>query len=170
MWCSLFDHHAQNCFLLSSGFPETKPALRAHRARQRRDWLFRKLAGIPAAPAHEPLSFPALETPPQSPLSAEDYQSRVQKIIDYIYAGDIFQANLAHRFTAKLNAQDNAFAFYKRLRHVSAAPFAGFSSSVIGRWLLPRQNGFYLVIRKWLKRVRLKAPVRARKTRKRIKH
>ncbi len=129
-----FDHHAQNCFLLSSGFPETKAALRAHRARQRRDWLCEKLAGIPAAPAHEPLSFPTLETPPQSPLSAEDYQSRVQKIIDYIYAGDIFQANLAHRFTAKLNAQDSAFAFYKRLRHVSAAPFAGFFQ--LGDWAL----------------------------------
>jgi para-aminobenzoate synthetase component 1 len=43
---------------------------------------------------------------------------------DYIYAGDIFQANLSQRFEAPFS--ENPWAFYRRLRTRNAAPFAAF--------------------------------------------
>ncbi len=48
------------------------------------------------------------------------------RVIDYIHAGDIFQANLSQRFRAALPAGANPYAMYRRLRTVNAAPFAAF--------------------------------------------
>ncbi len=56
----------------------------------------------------------------------KSYESAVQKIIDYIYAGDIFQANLSQRFTADLPPGFDPFAHYLVLRAVNAAPFASY--------------------------------------------
>lgn len=131
-----FDHDAQRCFLFSTGFPETDIAARSHRAVMRLEDMKRNLYGVSGGDGgmqsvHAP---PPLTRMPTSPLSAAEYQNRVQKVIDYILAGDIFQANLSHRFEAELSPQDTAFAFYKRLRQVSAAPFAAFFQ--LGDWAL----------------------------------
>jgi anthranilate/para-aminobenzoate synthase component I len=49
----------------------------------------------------------------------------VRRAQAYIAAGDIYQVNLAHRFTARwTGALDQALAFYGRLREVSPAPYA----------------------------------------------
>ncbi|MCB9990932.1 MAG: aminodeoxychorismate synthase component I [Rhodospirillales bacterium] len=58
--------------------------------------------------------------------SKDEYERAVQRVIDYIYAGDIFQANLSQRFEATLPAGFDAYSHYKTLRRVNAAPFAGF--------------------------------------------
>ena len=59
-------------------------------------------------------------------VSKEEYRSRIQKVIDYIQAGDIFQANLSQRFTADLTETFDPFLHYTHLRQVNGAPFAGF--------------------------------------------
>lgn len=59
-------------------------------------------------------------------VSREEYSSRIQKVIDYITAGDIFQANLSQRFTAKITDTFDAFKHYTYLRQVNASPFAAF--------------------------------------------
>jgi para-aminobenzoate synthetase component I len=61
-----------------------------------------------------------------SNFSRTDYEAAVGRVIDYIHAGDIFQANLSQRFRAALPAGANPYAMYRRLRAVNAAPFAGF--------------------------------------------
>jgi para-aminobenzoate synthetase component 1 len=43
---------------------------------------------------------------------------------DYIFAGDIFQANLSQRFDAPM--RESSWALYTRLRSRNAAPFAAF--------------------------------------------
>ncbi|HEY3901209.1 MAG TPA: aminodeoxychorismate synthase component I [Chthoniobacter sp.] len=48
----------------------------------------------------------------------------VRRAQEYIAAGDIYQVNLAHRFSARWNG--DAFAFYEALRHYSPAPYAAF--------------------------------------------
>lgn len=53
------------------------------------------------------------------------YESIIQKTIDYIYAGDIFQANITRRFYAKLE-NINVFDLYSRLRVINPAPFSCF--------------------------------------------
>ncbi len=62
----------------------------------------------------------------QSTISKTDYQSRVQKVIDYIHAGDIFQANLSQRFEADLPEGFDPFAHYLGLRERNPAPFGGY--------------------------------------------
>lgn len=60
------------------------------------------------------------------------YRARVHKCHEYIAAGDIYQANLSHRFTldvrgaAEQPASDGyAAELYRRLRRVNPSPFAG---------------------------------------------
>ncbi len=59
-----------------------------------------------------------------SNLSREDYLSAVGKSIEYIYAGDIFQVNIAQRLLLK--ADGSSVELYKRLRHCNPAPFGGY--------------------------------------------
>jgi para-aminobenzoate synthetase component 1 len=59
-----------------------------------------------------------------SNFSEKDYLRAVQKAIDYIYAGDIFQVNIAQRLLYP--ARDDAVALYLRLRERNPAPFAGY--------------------------------------------
>lgn len=59
-------------------------------------------------------------------VKPEQYKKAVQKVIDYIRAGDIFQANLSQRFEAPLPEGFNAFEHYKILRKINPAPFAAY--------------------------------------------
>lgn len=59
-------------------------------------------------------------------VNAPEYQARVQKVIDYIKAGDIFQANLSQRFEAELPDNFSPLAHYLRLREANPAPFGGY--------------------------------------------
>ena len=48
----------------------------------------------------------------------------MQRAIDYIYAGDVFQVNLSQRLVAA--ARDDPISLYMRLRRCNAAPFAAY--------------------------------------------
>lgn len=56
----------------------------------------------------------------------EGYIGQVQRVIDYIYAGDIFQANLSQRFDAKLPQNFDPFIHYMHMREINPAPFSTF--------------------------------------------
>ncbi|MEO7317862.1 MAG: anthranilate synthase component I family protein [Chthoniobacteraceae bacterium] len=60
-------------------------------------------------------------------LDCDDFCGMVSRALEYIAAGDIYQVNLAHRFTASWHG--DAFAFYQALRHYSPAPHAAFLQS-----------------------------------------
>lgn len=60
----------------------------------------------------------------QANFTADAYKAQVQKVIDYIYAGDVFQANLSQMFDAALPEGFNSFKHYTTLREVNPAPFA----------------------------------------------
>ena len=59
------------------------------------------------------------------------YMERVQRCQDYIAAGDIYQANLSHRFSVPHNQADRQdqlhadLAIYGRLRKMNPSPFSG---------------------------------------------
>lgn len=57
-------------------------------------------------------------------FTKHQYATILQRTIDYIKDGDIFQANIAQRFDAKLPETFSPFAHYLRLREENAAPFA----------------------------------------------
>jgi anthranilate/para-aminobenzoate synthase component I len=58
-------------------------------------------------------------------MSRDAYCDMVERAKAYIAAGDIFQANLAQRFTATHHGSDG-LDVYRRLRAINPAPFAAF--------------------------------------------
>jgi len=54
------------------------------------------------------------------------FEAMVGACVDYIRAGDIFQANITHRFLADLPPGLDAFTLYRRLRRLTPSPFAAF--------------------------------------------
>jgi para-aminobenzoate synthetase component 1 len=60
----------------------------------------------------------------RSSFTHADYLTAVQRVRDYIYAGDIFQANFSQRFEAPM--KEDPWTLYQRLRTRNAAPFAAF--------------------------------------------
>jgi len=71
---------------------------------------------------------PAQAPPPsigrfEASMSQDDYQSGVQRIHEYIAAGDIYQVNLTQRFSAKVTG-GSLFPLYEQLRKSTPAPLA----------------------------------------------
>lgn len=59
-----------------------------------------------------------------SSFSKQQYLAAVEKAIEYIHSGDIFQVNLAQRLLLK--AHCTAVELYQRLRQCNPAPFGGY--------------------------------------------
>lgn len=66
-----------------------------------------------------------------SNFTREEYLRAVQRVKEYIYAGDIYQANLSQRFQTPL--RDHPWILYRRLRRQNAAPFAAYFNAVEGQ-------------------------------------
>ena len=121
-----FDCLNRRAFIVSTGLPETSATSRAVRAEARAAKWRARFALNPALP---PLHWPSKAAPEnviRATTTRETYKALVARTVDYIYAGDIFQANLSQRFEADLQNGDDAFTLYRRLREISPAPFAGF--------------------------------------------
>jgi para-aminobenzoate synthetase component I len=59
-----------------------------------------------------------------SDFSRDEYLTAVERVIEYIHAGDIFQANLSQRLLARCDVAPTEL--YATLRNCNPAPFAGF--------------------------------------------
>lgn len=119
-----FDHVQHRTWILSSGYPEQESNNRNARAQARIQEMQDMLKTIP-----EDIPRPVYPETPQpltSNFSRDEYELAVQKVIDYIYDGDIFQANLTQRFVTQLASDDTPFALYQRLRKINPAPFAAY--------------------------------------------
>ena len=86
------------------------------------------LPSSPLATRHSsPVTLPQFAVPGMDGLtsnfSQDDYLRAVARVIEYIRAGDIFQANLTQRLLAP--AGEDTLDLYERLRRVNPAPFAG---------------------------------------------
>ncbi|MBE9515314.1 MAG: aminodeoxychorismate synthase component I, partial [Chloroflexi bacterium] len=60
----------------------------------------------------------------RSNFTREEYITAVNRVREYIAAGDVFQVNLSQRFEADLRIPP--YELYKRLRAVNPAPFASY--------------------------------------------
>jgi para-aminobenzoate synthetase component 1 len=118
-----WDHRDRRAFVLSSGWPEPDPAGRRKRAVARAEWLAEQLSGEDSdAQRLARHAAPAIE----SSFSRPDYERAVQRVIGYILAGDIFQANMTQRFRARMPEGLDPFALYRRLMAINPAPFAAY--------------------------------------------
>lgn len=117
-----FDHAQHTCFLISTGLPEAEGSAREQRAKAREAHILKRLQQA------QPL--PSIDWQPRSEWHAERpramVEQAIQRVIDYIHAGDIFQANLTQRMTAERPTGLDDFMLYRRLRSISPAPFAAF--------------------------------------------
>ena len=136
-----FDHHYDRAWLISQGLPEREPNARRRRAEERirqfQRWLTqsgrdqeqdaKRAAVVAKTIPREGLArqFAMIGTDGlTSNFSADGYRSAVERVIDYIYAGDAFQVNLAQRLLYP--ASDDSVSLYLRLRRRNAATFAGY--------------------------------------------
>lgn len=132
-----FDHVEHRAWILSHGIPESDPAARRQRASQRVDQFLAWLSGSGDGPSRRDSPsdrLSAKDFAPQFPtgvlpnltsnFSADAYRAAIQRAIDYIYAGDVFQVNLAQRLLYP--ALDDAVSLYLRLRRRNPATFAAY--------------------------------------------
>ncbi|MEX0704069.1 MAG: aminodeoxychorismate synthase component I [Planctomycetales bacterium] len=138
-WVIAWDHQRDRAWIVSHGFPETDPATRAERAQSRLRAVRARLAAKPAS------GWPALGSTDNgrrtadggqrtadipglpgltSDFSREEYLAAVARVIEYIRAGDVFQANLSQRLMHPL--RERPLDLYARLRRVNPAPMAGY--------------------------------------------
>lgn len=64
------------------------------------------------------------------------HMDAVRQAIDYIYAGDIFQANVTTRAVADVPPGLDPYMLYRRLRWASPAPFAAYAACGSGHTLI----------------------------------
>jgi para-aminobenzoate synthetase component 1 len=118
-----FDLAEGTATIISSGYPEKGLAARRTRAEARTEMFIDALARpLP----EEPAASPAKSLDWTSNFTPESYAAAIEKVRDYILAGDIYQANIAQQFNAPLPEGFDGFAFYQRLRAENPAPFAAF--------------------------------------------
>ncbi|HEU5260384.1 MAG TPA: aminodeoxychorismate synthase component I [Gemmatimonadales bacterium] len=139
-WVIAWDHAAQRAWVMSTGIPEEGTA-RSRRAARRLAFVKGRLAARrvggwgsnavttrpPAYPPTRP-SAPSYPVPDiagvRSTFTRAGYLEAVARVIEYVYAGDIFQANLSQRLQAPLAG--TPFELYRRLRQHNPAPFAAY--------------------------------------------
>ena len=119
-WTIAFDHAERRAFVMASGHPAPSERERLARADARIAEIRRHLA----EPAHLPKG--RVAAIPRPDLERAAYEAMVRRTIDYILAGDIYQANITQRFSATLAPEDDPFALYCALRRRNPAPFAAF--------------------------------------------
>ncbi|WP_439373281.1 aminodeoxychorismate synthase component I [Bradyrhizobium sp. DASA03120] len=115
-----YDHGEKRCWIVSTGWPEQDPARRAARARHQGNEFATLLASSNLVQNDAPGAF----GPWHSNFSRAGYIAAVQRVIDLIQAGDVFQGNIAQRFSARLPTSFDPVAFYCQLRSLNPAPFA----------------------------------------------
>jgi para-aminobenzoate synthetase component 1 len=117
-----FDHDSGACHVVSTGWPETDRAGRRARARNRADAFAARLK----RPAPPPSGLASAELAWRSNFTPQSYAEAVARTVEYIRAGDIFQANISQRFCTTLPSGFSPRAFYERLREVNPATFAAY--------------------------------------------
>ncbi|HEU4694405.1 MAG TPA: aminodeoxychorismate synthase component I [Vicinamibacterales bacterium] len=138
-WVIAWDHASSRAWLISTGMPETSEEARRTRAASRAALVKERIDATagpsdralapphprPVAPSYsvEPVWWPS-SFDLYSSFTRPAYLEAVARVREYIFAGDIFQANLSQRFEAPL--EESAWSFYTRLRARNAAPFAAF--------------------------------------------
>ncbi|NVJ92427.1 MAG: aminodeoxychorismate synthase component I [Methylocystaceae bacterium] len=100
---------------------------------KKRAWIFSLTSEERAHDLHNQLStettpspYRPIRTDWKSDFTQNSYEQTVQRVIDYIRAGDIFQANLTQRFTTEIPQDFDRFAFYQNLRRINPAPFSAY--------------------------------------------
>lgn len=115
----IFDHLKRKLFVVAPALDgDEADELRAQQTVERiYNRLRRPLPGVPGDRA-------GVKTEWRSNFTKEGYMEAVQKAVDYIHAGDIFQVVPSQRMSTELGI--DPFALYRALRMVNPSPYLGF--------------------------------------------
>ncbi len=122
-----FDNLEKRCYVISTGLPELDKMHRLRRAQVRLEEMEYRLSCRYRMQKPEDVGRGAeegRELVVRSNFTPDGYIQAVQKVRDYIAAGDVFQVNLSQRFEAKLTV--HPYELYRRLRGINPAPFASY--------------------------------------------
>lgn len=130
LWFAFFDvvlgidHHKDKALIFSSGFPEMSHRLRKRRADSRLKYFLNKLRGADGFDSFSSISdLTHRDYGLESNFTYRDYIKSVNKSLDYIVRGDIYQINLSQRFHTKTCLSGEQL--YRNLKKVFPVPFAG---------------------------------------------
>jgi para-aminobenzoate synthetase component 1 len=116
-----FDHLQQRCWIVSTGLPEVDREQRYHRAQERALNLVSRLKTC-----NRPQVKAIYADQLHSNFNQGPYCEAVQKVKDYVFAGDIFQANMSRRFEAWLPKDVSCFDLFVAICQMNPAPFAAY--------------------------------------------
>ena len=119
----VFDHILDKAWIISTGLGE-EGERSDERARAAAQFWREQLYAPGQEPAAGPPPGQAATTQVTSTMSRDNYCDGVRQIIDYIWRGDIYQANLTHRLAAKVGF--DGWTLFQRLATASPAPFSAF--------------------------------------------
>jgi para-aminobenzoate synthetase component I len=120
------DHSERRAWVISSGFPEMDRSRRHQLAVERLHHVLGRLTStIPEVARQTSGSAAVID----SNFTRPAYETAVHRVVDYIFAGDIFQANLSQRFRTAMPAGLSGIGLYRRLRSINPAPFAALIKS-----------------------------------------
>ena len=128
-WTVVIDHVERRAALTSlDSFPESEAeALRA-----------RLLAAVPRPPR----AF-SVDEPIASSLERRDYLPRARKVLEYIEAGDCYQAHLTREFRAPCSG--DPWTFYRHLHDTNPAPMGAYLEYPFGAVLSSSPERFLVV-------------------------
>ena len=125
------NHNSGQSWIISSGFPEKNESLRSKQAQKRAEEIQQILAKTVDAIKKEKKEdgqkpFPEIKW--SCSTNQKDYEKNIQKTVDYIHAGDIFQANISLFYEALLPMETPHFRLYEELKKKNPAPFSSYIS------------------------------------------
>ncbi|MDD5005000.1 MAG: aminodeoxychorismate synthase component I [Candidatus Omnitrophica bacterium] len=129
LWFAFFDiiiaidHYRDNLLIFSTGFPETSASSRRKRANSRLKDILYKLNDADEIDKISLGRTPCRNGGLESNLSHRNYLKTVNKSLDYITKGDIYQINLSQRFHTNTDLSDAEL--YANLKDVFPVPFGG---------------------------------------------
>lgn len=118
-----WDHREERAWIFSSGYPCQDALARAVRANTRLAW-----AGVLIAKA-KPRVITAKEKKLESvsvTFGRDEYMQAVERVKEYICAGDIFEVNISQRFSIQCSEEYDIFDLYCELYQINPAPFSAF--------------------------------------------
>lgn len=108
-----FDHHTGKAHLIIHA--DDKDA-----AQEQYEWILSRVQNhIPQTKTFNDLLW-------ESAKGDEEYKADIARVIEYIHAGDIFQANLSRRISADIPESFDSYTHYTHMRMVNPAPFGAF--------------------------------------------
>ncbi|HET6422684.1 MAG TPA: anthranilate synthase component I family protein, partial [Planctomycetaceae bacterium] len=133
----MWDHHRSKAWIIVQAWPTATAVTDADRhsaAQQRLQSVLQRLKSPPSFHEATPLvalpldSLAARHRVSEHPavwsnFTPDGYLRALERIIEYVHAGDIFQANLSQRLLSP--APCGPVTLYERLRKSNPAPFAG---------------------------------------------